>query len=190
MSEDLENKKIEGHEYDGIQELDNPLPGWWLWTFLFTIMFGALYYLHYEIGGAPSHLENLASQMEEIEQMRKSAAPLSVPMETEEQLKELLEDKNVLALGKATFTGKCAACHGQDLEGSIGPNLTDKYWIHGKGQLVDILKVVREGVADKGMPGWNELLKKDEVTAVAAFVLSKKGSQPKNPKAPQGEPAN
>ena len=81
-------------------------------------------------------------------------------------------------------------CHSAPLEGKIGPNLTDKYWIAGKGSNQDIYTTVSAGRPEKGMPAWSAVLKEDEVRAVTAFVFSKKGSNPANPKAPQGEPVD
>ncbi|HPI40522.1 MAG TPA: cytochrome c, partial [Pseudobdellovibrionaceae bacterium] len=91
-----------------------------------------------------------------------------------------------LALGANAYTRVCAACHGPQLQGLIGPNLTDKHWIHGQGTRVDIIKVVREGVNDKGMPPWAAVLKADEMYGVVAYILSKKGSNPAGAKEPQG----
>lgn len=184
MSENLD-KEIKGHDYDGITEYDNPLPTWWLTAFFATIIFGAIYYLHYEIAGGPTLKQELAAAMKEIEAHKSAAAP--VIAETEADVEAATKDDQVVKLGAATFEGKCAACHGAQLQGMIGPNLTDKYWIHGKGTRLDMLKVIREGVADKGMPPWGALLKREEQYAVVAYVLSKKGSNPPNPKAPQGE---
>ncbi len=177
--------EIKGHSYDGITEFDNPLPMWWLWTFFITIIFAFLYYIHYEFAGGQTIQQELQVAMAEIEKAKGSAPQV---METEENLAAEMKGDAVIALGAATFSGKCAACHGPQLQGMIGPNLVDKYWIHGKGTRMDIVKVIREGVADKGMPPWGTLLKKDELYAVTAYILSKKGSTPANPKAPQGEP--
>lgn len=181
-----ENKEpLTNHDYDGIQEYDNPLPSWWLWTFFFTIIFASLYYLHYEFGGGPTLQDELKESMKSIEQAAKKNAP--VEAETEEQLAGIMGDPKVIQAGATLFGAKCAVCHGPELGGLIGPNLTDNYWIHGKGTRADILHVVREGVADKGMPPWGPILSKEEIYSAVAFVFSKKGSHPANPKAPQGE---
>jgi cytochrome c oxidase cbb3-type subunit 3 len=174
------------HEYDGIIEHDNPLPTWWLWTFFITIIFGSIYYLHYQFGGGPNLQEELAVAMNELT-AQKSAVVAQAPLETEDFLREEFSKKELLVKGEGTFVGKCAACHGQQLQGLIGPNLTDNYWIHGKATRMDLVKIIREGVPDKGMPPWGNVLPKDEVYAVASFILSKKGSMPANPKAPQGD---
>ncbi|MGZ3749173.1 MAG: c-type cytochrome, partial [Pseudobdellovibrionaceae bacterium] len=97
-----------------------------------------------------------------------------------------MKDPKVAAVGAATFSTKCVSCHGPQLGGLIGPNLTDNFWIHGKGTRMDIVKIIRSGVPEKGMPPWESLLSKDEVYGLAAYIISKKGSNPANPKAPQG----
>lgn len=174
------------HVYDGIVEHDNPLPNWWLWTFLITIIFSALYFLHYEVSGAPTLEDELKVSMQEIE--KRQAAHMQVqPLETEEFLMKEFERQELAAVGASEYQNKCAACHGQDLQGLIGPNLTDKFWLHGEGLRTGIVKVIRDGVAEKGMPPWGPMLKKDEIYALAAFIHSKRGTNPAGAKAPQGD---
>lgn len=184
MSQD-QDLLIKGHEYDGIKEFDNPLPGWWLVTFYATIIFAFIYVIHYEFGSGPTLAQELEVAMKEV-QAAKPAATATV--ESEDDLMKQAQDPKLLAMGAEVYTGKCASCHGNELQGLIGPNLTDKNWIHGKGKISDILTTVKTGVADKGMPPWEGVLKREEIVAVASFILSKKGSNPPNPKAPQGEP--
>lgn len=182
----MSDNKEKFHEYDGIIEHDNPLPTWWLWTFFLTIIFAFLYFIHYQVGNGPSLALELKEGMDQIEKQQ-AATMAASPMETEDSLKAAFEKDGVLNVGKAIFEGKCSACHGQQLQGMIGPNLTDKYWIHGKGTRIDIVKVVRDGVAEKGMPPWGPVLKKEEVYGVSAYILSKQGSNPPAAKEPQGE---
>ncbi len=179
-----DNEKF--HVYDDIVEHDNPLPTWWLWGFFLTIIFAFMYYLHYELGGGPTLNDELKVAMEELEKSR-STATASAVMETEDSLQALFGKDGVMALGESQFAAKCASCHGQRLEGLIGPNLADAYWLHGKGTRMDLVKVIREGVPEKGMPPWGPVMKKDEIYAVAAFILAKKGSVTQGGKEPQGE---
>ncbi len=183
MKENENEVEIKGHSYDGISEFDNPLPTWWLWTFFLTIIFSFIYFIHYEIAGGPTLKQELTIALEEIDKAKAQAPQV---METEASLNEKMKNPTALALGANVYATKCAACHGQELQGLIGPNLTDSYWIHGKGAMSDVVKVIREGVAEKGMPPWGPVLKSDEIIGAAAFVISKKGSQAKNPKAAQG----
>ncbi|MBX3022491.1 MAG: c-type cytochrome [Bdellovibrionales bacterium] len=175
---------MEDHEYDGIQELDNPLPNWWLLTFLGTIIFAYLYYLHYESGSGPTINQELKADLAVIEAAK---AKRGTKSDSEEELQKLLASAAVLNEGKAVFQGKCAACHGADLQGVIGPDLTDDYWLHGQGKLADIATIVRKGVVEKGMPPWDGQLKDAEVSAVTVYIVSKRGSHPANSKGPQGE---
>ena len=179
-----QNKHKEGHDYDGIYELDNPLPNWWLWTFFIAIIFSGIYYLHYEIGGGPTLTQELEVAMADIEKSKSSQPQV---METEESLTAAMGGEKMLALGAEQYAAKCAACHGAELQGMIGPNLVDKHWIHGKATKMDIVKVIREGVADKGMPPWGPVMKKEEIYALTAFIINKKGTTPAGAKAPQGE---
>ena len=174
------------HVYDGIVEHDNPLPTWWLWTFFLTIIFAFIYLIHYEIGGGPTLTKELEVAMQELEHSQ-ATATAAAPMETEDSLTAAFAKDGLLEVGAAQFTSKCASCHGPELGGLIGPNLTDNHWIHGKGTRLDILKVIREGAPEKGMPPWGPVMKKEEIYAVSAYILSKKGTNPAGAKPPQGE---
>lgn len=187
MSDDTKNQindPLTDHDYDGIREYDNPLPTWWLWTFFLTIIFAFLYFLHYQFGGGPTLKDELAVAMKNLEAASAQHAPAVT--ETEELLAEAMKSPQSVELGATTFAGKCASCHGPQLGGLIGPNLTDNFWLHGKGTRMDIVGVIRKGVPEKGMPPWETLLSKEEVYGLTAYILSKKGSNPANPKAPQG----
>jgi len=186
MSED-QNEPLTNHDYDGIQEFDNPLPTWWLATFFITIIFSFIYFLHYYSGSGPTLQQELDVAMRELEVTTMTTH--STPTETENEIAALLKDSKYPGMGASIFTAKCAACHRDDLGGQIGPNLTDHFWLHGKGTRLDIAKAVRDGIPDKGMPPWGAILSKDEVYGVIAYILSKKDSQPANPKDPQGEKA-
>lgn len=190
MSKRKLDKPIAGHEYDGIQELNNPLPKWWLATFFGTIVFALLYFGYYVLGNGPSQDETLAARMAKIEGRavaHAEAAP-SVPESTGEiDVDKIMHDKTAMAAGKNEFDTNCAPCHGEQGEGSIGPNLTDKYWLHSKGDIAGILKSFREGFPDKGMPAWDTLIPPEDQVPLAVYVKSLQGTNPPNPKEPQGE---
>lgn len=187
-SHDSRDEKIvnemSGHSYDGITECDNPMPGWWLWTFLLAIIFGFIYGVHYTVGGGPTLQDELKEAMSVLEKSKTHAPMLQ---ESEETLTSEMAKDNILPLGATVYAEKCAACHGSTLQGLIGPNLTDSYWLHGKATRQDIVRVIRQGVTDKGMPAWDQVLNKNEIYALTAFILSKKGSNPSQAKAPQGD---
>lgn len=181
---DHDKNLMKSHEYDGIQELDNPLPKWWLFTFYITIVFSVFYVPYYHFMGGQNPLDEYLSDLAKVEAIKKSAP---APEEDSQKLIVALSDEQIKSKGLAVYVSKCAACHGDKGQGVIGPNLTDKFWLHGDGTAKAISKVVSEGVPAKGMPPWGPVLTPDELTQVTVFVASLKGTNPANPKAPQGE---
>ena len=178
------DKKIEGHEYDGISELDNGLPSWWLNGFYLTILFALAYFGYYTLGSGPSLVDEYKKD-QEAHEVAMAAKPSAAEM-SEEKLTAIFKDPAQVKLGGATFSKQCVSCHRAQGQGGIGPNLTDDHWIHG-GKLTQIMKTVAEGVLDKGMPPWKAVLTPEELPAVVAYVKSLKGSNPPGAKAPQGE---
>ena len=173
------------HNYDGIQEYDNPIPNWWMITFLGTIIFAFIYWIHYEFGGGPSMKTELAAAMATID-AQKASAPKVVLSETD--IEEKLKDQGLVTEEiVASYKTMCAACHGNDLQGMIGPNLTDAFWMHGKGIGKDIIQAIKEGVPEKGMPPWGPVLSDDQIMALTAYILSKQDSNPAGAKPPQGD---
>lgn len=174
------------HNYDGIQELDNPLPGWWLLTFYITIVFSVGYYGYYEIFNGPDSDQYLAESLKSIKDNQSQAVSKSKeqPLKSYE---EMLTDKKKMMVAQAHFSSKCAACHGQRGEGVIGPNLTDAFWLHSKGDIQGLLKAIQAGFLEKGMPGWKDLIPIEDQPYLAAYVKSLQGTNPPNGKAPQGE---
>lgn len=177
-----ENDKLLDHEYDGIQELDNNLPLWWLWTFFGAIIFSFIYWIHYSFSGdGPSLDQELQADLAVIESMREQASTTAGGDE--------VSPEQWVAMGKELFMVNCSSCHQQNGGGGVGPNLTDEFWIHGAGN-EDITKVVLEGVLAKGMPPWKEVLKPNDVKAVVVFIESLKNTNVKGGKAPQGDKVN
>ena len=181
-----ESDIIIDHDYDGIKELDNSLPPWWLYGFYATIIFAAVYLVRYHIFDGPNQSEELAAQYEEaeraIEEYRKTAKDL-VDFNTV----ELLTDAGDLSNGKKIFEVNCVVCHMADGGGGIGPNLTDEYWILGGG-IKNVFKTVSEGGRDgKGMVAWKASLKPSEIAQVSSYLLQFQGTTPAKPKAAEGE---
>jgi len=183
MAKQEEKVPLKDHEYDGIQEFDNPAPFWWQLFFYLSIFFAIAYYGYYEIGPGKTLDQELSASLAEVKTIQNQNKPSGPDVS---QLKAIIANPTDLAKGKATFVSKCAACHVADGGGLVGPNLTDQFWIHGKGKLADIFEVVRTGVPDKGMPGWGALMSNDELNQVVAYVKTLQGTKPANPKAPQG----
>jgi cytochrome c oxidase cbb3-type subunit 3 len=173
--------RILEHEYDGIQEYDNPMPRWWLLTFAGTIIFSVIYMFNIgPVGNGKGRIADYEADMKAFADAHPAPASMSP-----EALLALAADPKAMQLGKETFATNCVSCHRPDAGGLIGPNLTDDYWLHGN-QLTDIYKTVTEGVLAKGMPPWGKMLKPEQVNAVVVYVKSLRGSNPANPKAPQG----
>lgn len=186
MSENEKDQLIKGHDYDGIQELNNPLPGWWLMTFYITIVFAVVYYSYYTFFGGPTLDEELAQKMSVI-QTDQQVAEQSAPEKSEDYYLSLANNPDVVEKGKAEYMLKCMPCHGNNGQGLIGPNFTDDYWIHGDGSIPAILEVVNNGVADKGMPPWKGVIPEDTLEAVAVYIHTLYGTNPEGAKPPQGE---
>jgi len=184
MKEPSEEKLIPDHEYDGIQELDNPLPGWWLATFYLTIVFSMFYVAHYLWGDGLTLKEEFHQAMNAVELKQQKGS--GAPWPDEQKLTASIGNSDAIASGKAVYTKSCAGCHGNQGEGMVGPNLTDAFWINGQGTPKDIALVVKSGVPEKGMPAWGAILKDDEIYTAVAYISSLKGSNPPNAKAPQG----
>ncbi len=181
-----EGQLLLDHDYDGIKELDNVLPPWWVYLFYGCILFGVIYLVRFEILGAPDQEMELKNEMAqakiEVAEYMKNA-----PDMMDEETVTLLTDAASLNEGKTIFTTNCAACHRADAGGQIGPNLTDKYWILGGG-IKNLFHTLEHGGRDgKGMISWKGTLKPKEMQKVASYVLSLQGSNPKDPKAPDGE---
>ena len=175
------------HSYDGIQEFDNPMPRWWVYIFWATIVFSILYWLNVPgIGIGKGRIADYKRDVAVAEAAlarRQASEPASA---SPEQLAALTKDASVVALGKQTFVQNCAACHRADAGGQIGPNLTDDYWLHGAA-LEQIHATVANGVLEKGMPPWGKVLKPAQLDAVVAYVFTLRGTNPPNPKEPQGD---
>lgn len=181
-----EGSLLLNHDYDGIKELDNNLPPWWVYSFYACIIFAAIYLVRFEILGADNQemelKKELAQAKIEVAEYMKNAPDLM----DEKTVTQLTEPAD-LAIGKATFEANCAACHRADAGGQIGPNLTDDHWILGGG-IKNIFHTITNGGRDgKGMISWKGTLKPKEIQKVASYIMSLKGSNPKDPKAPDGE---
>lgn len=182
-----EEKDIElDHDYDGIKELDNDLPPWWVYLFYITIIFGCIYLGKYHLFGGDNQTVEFEKKMAEakiqVEEYKKTAPDLL----TVDQVVYLTESADLDA-GKAIYDQNCVACHATDGGGGIGPNLTDDHWILG-GDIKEIFTTISEGGRDgKGMVPWKTQLKPMEIQKVASYIKSLKGSTPANPKEAEGD---
>lgn len=174
------------HDYDGIKELDNNLPPWWKYGFYLTILVAIVYLLNYHVLGtgdlqAKEYENEVAKAKSEIDEYMKNSAT-----NVDENTIKLLTDAGDIAAGKEVFLASCAACHGRAGEGTVGPNFTDEYWLHG-GSIQDVFKSIKYGWVEKGMKSWKEDLSPMQMAQVASFIMSLKGTNPPNAKEPQGD---
>ena len=185
-----QEKEIElDHNYDGIKELDNHLPPWWSWLFIGTVIWAVVYLFVYHFSGSlPLQMKEYQTELANAEEQAirlKASQPQAV---IDENALVYTPDEAIIAKGKAVFqSNNCASCHKTDGGGNgIGPNLTDKYWLHG-GDIKSVFALIKNGVVEKGMPAWGKVMSPKDVHDVAFYVMSLQGTNPPNAKAPQGE---
>lgn len=175
-----------GHEYDGIRELDNRLPPWWLYGFYISIFFAVIYLWRYHVSHtAPLSGEELQIAMAKAEEQKAQYLKRSANNVDESTVK-VLTDAAEIASGEKVFVQNCAACHGKVGEGIVGPNLTDDYWLHG-GSVKDVFKSIKYGWPEKGMRSWKDDLSPVQIAQVSSYIKSIHGTNPPNAKAQQGE---
>jgi cytochrome c oxidase cbb3-type subunit 3 len=173
------------HAYDGIQELDNPVPAWFMYLFYGTIIFAIGYLLNYHVFHTGQlQYEEYKTEMAQADVAHKLYLSKAANQVDENTVK-WVHDPAVIASGQAIFKTNCVACHGDHAQGVVGPNLTDDYWLHG-GKINDLFKTVKYGVLTKGMPTWEKVLSPKQISDVVNYVKSLHGSNPPNAKAPQG----
>lgn len=174
------------HNYDGIHELDNDLPPWWLYGFYLTIIFAFAYLLNYHVmnkGLLQADEYNTSMQVAALakEEFQKKNANM-----VNESNVIILTDKAQIEKGEAIYKENCAACHGKLGEGGVGPNLTDDYWLHG-GSIKDVFSSIKYGWPDKGMKSWQADLSPVQIHQISSFIKTLAGTNPPNGKAPQGD---
>ncbi len=173
------------HDFDGIHELDNKIPPWFNILFYGTIVFAAIYLMVFHV----FHLKPLMIE-EYADEVRTAQIHQEELIRTGALINEntviLLNDAQSLDEGKTTFMANCVPCHGQHGEGTVGPNLTDDYWIHGGG-IKNLFHTIKTGVPEKGMISWGTLLNPKKIQEVASYVISLHGSNPPNGKPPEGQ---
>lgn len=174
------------HNYDGIKELDNNLPPWWLAMFYVSIIYGVFYigYQHFSDYGMSSEEEY--NQEMDVAQASINAYLAGQASVVDENSVVVLSDDEALSNGKFIYQLNCVVCHLESGAGLVGPNLTDEYWIHGGG-VKDIFRTIKYGVPEKGMIAWGTQLRPAEIQNVSSYILTLVGTNPANPKEPQGE---
>lgn len=182
---DDEKDLLMDHEYDGIKELDNHMPVWWLWLFYFTIAFGVGYMAYYYMFGGPDQIEMYEMEMAAAEEKYNLDDPQQ-PVEEASFTWSYTQDQDKIAEGKELFmsTGNlCYTCHGGSGEGLVGPNLTDDLWIHGCSP-EDIASSIIKGYPEKGMIAYGSgaAIPNEKVQSLVSYIVSIQGTNPPNAK--------
>ncbi|HMP89248.1 MAG TPA: cbb3-type cytochrome c oxidase N-terminal domain-containing protein [Kiritimatiellia bacterium] len=193
MSANPENEHaMTDHEYDGIKELDNNLPQWWVWLFIITVVWSLGYMVYFHVLGGPGQIDEYRAEMaaagKPVQDTVMAATTATAPVDAPPSMAIPDEpdlDEKTLALGRDIYIKNCLVCHAPDGGGLIGPNFTDDYYIHG-GSYADSVNVIIQGVPAKGMIPWQGVLKPEEIHAVASYIWTMRGTTPANPKAPEG----
>ena len=177
------DKLISGHEYDNIKELDNRLPKWWVWLFIITIVYALVYIFLFDVFQVAPH------QQDEYRNEMASAQPVVPSGQAAAADSSLapLADQASLDAGKAIWDKSCVVCHLAGGQGLVGPNLTDTFSIHGC-RYADVVNIITAGVPEKGMISWKTQLSGEQIQQVSSFIMTLAGTNPPNPKAPQGDP--
>jgi len=180
MNKEPQDPLLLDHEYDGIRELDNKLPRWWVWLFWGCNLFGVVYLCYYHVF-ARGDLATKGQMAYEYEREMKIGNEIKAravaAFENNMGSLKPLTDPDALARGKQTFLTLCAPCHRQDGGGLVGPNLTDDYWIHGD-KFSDTVHTIWNGVEQKGMLAWKKQgLKPTQVIEVASYIYTLRGSK-------------
>jgi cytochrome c oxidase cbb3-type subunit 3 len=179
-----EEEMVIPHAYDGIHELNNPVPKWFNFLFYGSIIIAAGYLYYYQFSDyGPNQDKEYEMEIAKADESKRAFLASSTSKFDENSVKV---DAALVANGKAVFLANCIACHGEQGQGIVGPNLTDDFWLHG-GSINDVFKVVKYGVPAKGMVSWEKNLSSKNIAEVVNFIISLQGSKPANAKAPQGE---
>lgn len=177
------------HELDGIKEYDNPMPGWLMAIWWGSLIFSAGYLMFYALsfGEGTMDAEYRSQTVDAVGEVQAyfDAHPLVPPKPAD--LLAGAANAAVIDAAAGRFSRTCAACHGDHAQGLIGPNLTDDRWIHG-GSVEQIFQSVAKGWPAKGMPPWGRAMRPEELAALVSYVRSLQGSNPANPRAPEGDP--
>jgi cytochrome c oxidase cbb3-type subunit 3 len=182
----MEHKLVMDHKYDGITELDNPTPPWFMYLFYGTILIAVFYLAGYHLVGNGKTMENEYAEQVAIAEIERNEYMKKIGDKINENTVVALKDAKSLDAGQKIYMQSCLACHGDKGQGGVGPNLTDEYWIHG-GTVKNVYHTISEGVPEKGMISWKKTLNPVQMQQVTSFLATLVGTKPANGKEPQGE---
>jgi cytochrome c oxidase cbb3-type subunit 3 len=181
-----EHELLMEHTYDGIEELDNPTPPWFMYLFYSTVIFAVVYGFYYHVYATDNLQAGEYKAEIVVAEKAREAYMKQFANSINEDNVTLTTDAKDLTSGSTIYTTNCVACHGDKGQGGVGPNLTDKFWIHGGG-IKDLFKIITHGVPQKGMIAWEKTLNPLQIQKVASFILTLQGTNPPGAKEPQGE---
>ncbi|WPV68627.1 cbb3-type cytochrome c oxidase N-terminal domain-containing protein [Chitinophaga sp. LS1] len=185
LDADSEAEADMGHDYDGIHELNNPTPPWWRYGFYISIVFAVVYLWRFQVAhSAPSQIEELAIANAKADEAKAAYLKNAANNVDENTVKQLTDPADLAAAAKL-FASNCAPCHGPQGQGVVGPNLTDDYWLHG-GTINKVFTTIKYGIPEKGMKSWKDDFSPGQLAQLASYVKSIHGTNPPNPKEPQG----
>jgi cytochrome c oxidase cbb3-type subunit 3 len=185
MSGDTSSDLLREHEYDGIQEYDNPTPGWWNLIFFATFLFSAWYILYHHASTISTSVAE-GYEIDMTDDLKKRFSTIGDLKPDQPTLLKYMHNEEWKLVGASVFKANCISCHGHDASGQIGPNLTDDYWKNVK-ELTDIPKVITAGAASGAMPSWKTRLHPNEIVLVAAYVASLRGKNLPGPRGQEGD---
>ena len=180
------NKKSALFSHKKKKELNYPIRRWNVRIFIGIIVSSITYCVYYIQANGPLNIVEHGVEIKKTKETKESFEITKVGFSKDHYRKVTADPRNKKR-SKKLYQKECRSCHGANGEGGIGPNLTDKYWIHGTGSLADIYKVLDEGVIDKGMAAWGQNLGKEKVLSILSYITQLQGTRPHNPKAPQGK---
>jgi len=182
MSE--QEPKLTNHVYDGIQEYDNPTPGWWTWIFVASIVFSGIYWITSTLAMG-DFSANAYFDRAMVADMKKSLGEKPLPADAPTLLK-LAKSEDMRAIGAGIYATNCASCHGKDGAGVTGPNMTDEYYINVT-KLEDIVDIIKNGRNNGAMPAWSNRLQPNEIVVVSAYMASLRGQNKPSPRPHEGK---
>lgn len=175
------------HDYDGIQELNHPLPSWWSGIWAISIVFAAIYFMYYIMMDGPTLRDEYKKEYAKVREVIDAEKAKSGNFDVNE-FNTFVTENDGIKNGAVVYEENCLSCHAEGGGGDIGPNLTDKHWKNITAfEAKNIYSVVFKGVEDNGMPAWGEMLSKEELMSVVSFVMSLQGTTPPEEKEPEGE---
>lgn len=181
-----EARVLDHHAYDGIQEYDNPTPGWWNWIFFATFVFSVCYFIFFQISSSSWTIHE-SYQVAVADDLRLQFSEIGDLTPDEATIQRFMTDDKWLLVGKSTFAAQCVSCHGAEANGLIGPNMTDDVYKNIK-KLEDFPHVIANGAANGAMPAWKTRLHPNEVVLLSSYLASLRGKNLPGPRPPEGDP--